>query len=245
MASKTFITTSWDDGHPLDLRVAELLAKFEVSGTFYIPRANEKPTLTECEIRALSAAFEIGAHTLGHQVLTDVSLPRAQAEISGSKSWVENITGVPCRMFCPPQGKYSRQHVLMAEKAGYVGFRSVALLSLDLPQRVGGIVLMPTTIQAHPHDTMVYARNTLKRAALRSIWRFVTHGRSCDWPVLARSLAREATTRGGVFHLWGHSWELQDNNQWERLECILAYLGDLAKSSRTLSNGQLCAEEAP
>lgn len=243
MASKTYITTSWDDGHPLDLRVADLLAKFDLSGTFYIPRANEKPTLTECEIRALSAAYEIGAHTLGHQVLTEVPLARAESEISDSKSWVENVTGANCRMFCPPQGKYGRQHILMAERAGYVGFRSVALLSLDLPQRVGGIMLMPTTIQAHSHDAMAYARNTLKRAALRGIWRFITHGRSRDWPVLARSLACEATTRGGVFHLWGHSWELQDNDQWDRLECTLALLGDLAKNARSLTNGQLCAQE--
>lgn len=29
------ITTSWDDGHPLDLKIAELLDKYGINGTFY------------------------------------------------------------------------------------------------------------------------------------------------------------------------------------------------------------------
>ena len=31
------VTTSWDDGDPSDLRVAELLAARKLPGTFYIP----------------------------------------------------------------------------------------------------------------------------------------------------------------------------------------------------------------
>src|SRR5688500_11915407 len=31
------VTTSWDDGHPLDIRLAEMLARHGVAGTFYVP----------------------------------------------------------------------------------------------------------------------------------------------------------------------------------------------------------------
>ena len=41
MKPSTCITTSWDDGHPLDLRVAELLAKYGLQGTFYVPMTAE------------------------------------------------------------------------------------------------------------------------------------------------------------------------------------------------------------
>jgi hypothetical protein len=34
MKRVAYITTSWDDGHPLDLRVAELLAKYGLKDTF-------------------------------------------------------------------------------------------------------------------------------------------------------------------------------------------------------------------
>lgn len=42
----TYITTSWDDGHPLDLRVAELLSEYHLQGTFYVPIAAEAGTIT-------------------------------------------------------------------------------------------------------------------------------------------------------------------------------------------------------
>ncbi len=45
MKPATFITTSWDDGHPLDFRVAELLSKYGLRGTFYIPMIAENHIL--------------------------------------------------------------------------------------------------------------------------------------------------------------------------------------------------------
>ena len=35
---KTLITTSWDDGNKLDIKVAELLDKYGMKGTFYIAK---------------------------------------------------------------------------------------------------------------------------------------------------------------------------------------------------------------
>jgi peptidoglycan-N-acetylglucosamine deacetylase len=60
------ITTSWDDGHPLDFRIANLLAKHGIPGTFYLPLKNVRPTVSPSEIRELSLSFEIGAHTVNH-----------------------------------------------------------------------------------------------------------------------------------------------------------------------------------
>lgn len=28
---------------------------------------------------------------------------------------------------------------------------------------------------------------------------------------------------GGIWHLWGHSWEIDDNNDWHRLTDVLEY----------------------
>ena len=30
--------------------------------------------------------------------------------------------------------------------------------------------------------------------------------------------------RGGVFHLWGHSWEIENHKDWQRLEAVLKYI---------------------
>jgi len=79
-------TTSWDDGHPLDHRVAALLAKYGLTGTFYVPIETSRQVMTAREIRQLSGSFEIGAHTTHHVVLTDVSAEIAQDEIHNSKA---------------------------------------------------------------------------------------------------------------------------------------------------------------
>ncbi len=234
------ITTSWDDGHPLDLRVAELLAKYGLPGTFYVPRAAENATMTAAQLRELSGAFEIGAHTLHHVVLDDATDEQARQEIAESRSWAQDVTGLPCPMFCPPKGKFSRRHLEMIREAGYGGVRTVELLSLDFPRRNGGLALMPTTVQAHPHGWLAYGRNALRRGALRNLWSLVSLGRSTDWAHRARSLMGRALGRGGVFHLWGHSWELQQTGQWQRLEEVLRFLGQFTSQAAALTNGQIC-----
>ena len=256
MTAATAITTSWDDGHPLDSRVAALLAEFGLRGTFYVPRSAETGTMTAAQVRELSGTFEIGAHTLHHIDLTGATDQRARQEIVVSKAWIEDTTGLPCSMFCPPMGKYSFRHLDLIGQAGFMGVRSVELLSLDFPRlhpltqpsppaageedRVRGLWVLPTTIQAHPHGLAAYARNLMRRLACRNLWLYICHGRSTSWPQLVRSLFFQALKRGGVFHLWGHSWELEETGQWQRLKEVLRFLSELTSQAVALSNSQVC-----
>jgi len=80
---------------------------------------------------------------------------------------------------------------------------------------------MPTTLQAYPHPLLAFAKNAIKRAAYGNLWRFVVHGGSTEWPELAQSLLGHALRRGGVFHLWGHSWEIETANMWGQLNTFL------------------------
>lgn len=236
----TWVTTSWDDGHPLDLRLAELLVRHGLRGTFYVPKVAKRGTMSAAQLRELSGSFEIGAHTLGHPVLTQTADADAWQEIAGSKRWVEDVTGAPCLMFCPPEGKYGIRHLKMASDAGYLGVRTVELASLRLPNWRYGVLVLPTTIQAYPHRSAVFVRNALKRAAAENLWRYVVRGRSPEWPVAAQAYFREALQRGGAFHLFGHSWELDSPAQWRRLEDVLRMLGEHADEAPSFSNGQLC-----
>ena len=240
MRPRTYVTTSWDDGHPLDLHVADLLTKYGVHGTFYAPMRAQNGTMTAAQIRELARGFEIGAHTLDHVVLTRADEHQARQQIEGSKSWLEDSTGLPCLMFCPPEGKYSHRHVTMVRRAGYLGLRSVELASLDYPRPRAGLMLMPTSVQAYPHSAVVFYKNAVKRAGFGNLWRYIVDGRSTDWPGLAGSLLRRAVDDGGVFHLWGHSWELEQTGQWQRLDAVLRMMSGLARNADHLTNGQIC-----
>ena len=79
------ITTSWDDGHVLDARLAALLKKYNLPATFYIAPKNrefsQSELLSRKEIKALAKDFEIGSHTMTHPVLTTLSDKEIEKEL--------------------------------------------------------------------------------------------------------------------------------------------------------------------
>jgi peptidoglycan/xylan/chitin deacetylase (PgdA/CDA1 family) len=236
----TCFTTSWDDGHPLDLRIAELLARYGLTGTFYLPMESGRETMAPTAIRQISSLFEVGAHTLHHVNLSAVSDTRAREEIMESKAWIEYVTGKRCAMFCFPKGHFRRSHLRFVKEAGYAGARTVELLSVDFPQPKAGISLMPTTIQAFPHTGLAYARNLAKRFAFGNLRSYVLHGRSTDWLRLVESFQMLSLRKGGVFHLWGHSWEIEKQAQWRRLEEALRFMSQFTQEAPCLTNIEVC-----
>ena len=60
---KAIVTTSWDDGHPLDLRMADLLARYGMTGAFYVPLLyRSRPVMEKSQIIAtMDRGMEIGS----------------------------------------------------------------------------------------------------------------------------------------------------------------------------------------
>ena len=232
------LTTSWDDGHPLDFRIADLLSKYGLTGTFYIPRHCQTPTMSEDQVRELSRYFEIGAHTMHHVFLDSCGEETARQEICDSKAWVEEMSGKPCSMFCPPGGKFNQRRLMQIRAAGFSAVRTVEMISVAKPTLRDGLLVMPTSLQAHPHTPAVYLRNVLKRRG-RNLWLYIANGREPNWANLAERLLRTALARDGVFHLWGHSWEIEESKQWERLEDVLKMMSELRKEAACVTNSQV------
>jgi peptidoglycan/xylan/chitin deacetylase (PgdA/CDA1 family) len=218
-----YITTSWDDGHPLDLRLAELLQKYDLPATFYIPLENKQPLLTPWQVRELSAEFEIGAHTVHHCDLLTMPDHITRREITDCKSKLEQICGHPCTAFCFPKGHFRRNHVRTVREAGYQTARTVELMSLEMPRMQGGVAMMPTTVQAGPAGFSRVARNSFKRLRPMNLLRHVRYAKS-DWVATAEAVLEHVLNRGGVFHFWGHSWEIDQMGQWQNLERVFAML---------------------
>jgi hypothetical protein len=128
----------------------------------------------------------------------------------------------------------------MVEHAGYHAIRTVELMSLEWPRPRGALLSMPTSVQAWPHDARSYIQNAVKRGAVRNLWRYIVNRRSHDWLALSRALLTETLRRGGVFHLWAHSWEIEDSGAWGRLEELMRLLKDIAEQAPALTNGEIC-----
>lgn len=239
MRLNSFITTSWDDGNPLDLRVADLLARYGLAGTFYVPRRSEHGVMEAGQIRHLGAAFELGGHTIDHLALTELPDAEARRQITDCKVWIEDVAQRPCTMFCPPRGHFASRHLPMIRDAGFVGMRTVELLSIDMPHWHGGLAVLPTTVQAHSHGRIAYARNITRRLAARNAWFYFAAGGCRAWDKLAEGFAQLVVRSGGVFHLWGHSWEIHRHSQWAQLEELLGMLASLADTVAVVSNSQI------
>lgn len=234
------ITTSWDDGHPMDLRVADLLARHGLSGTFYIPCETGHEVLSARQVRDLAKRFEIGAHTVHHVELTTIPDSAARVEILESKRRLEGTTGTRCKTFCFPRGRFAKRHLKMLSDAGFCGVRTVELLSLDCPKIVDGVAMIPTTVQVYPHAAAAYWRNCARRLRLANLGHVLRIGRHRDWEATAILTLERARERGGVFHLWGHSWEIDDSQQWEPLNRVLALMGQMARGMTCLTNSEVC-----
>ncbi len=233
------LTTSWDDGHPLDLKIADLLAKYGLPGTFYVPRNPQRQRLAEGEIRELSQGFEIGAHTLSHRTLPSLSAAEVDMELEGSKAWVEELTGQACRIFAFPLGKFARRHLLALRRAGFGGCRTAELLSLAAPTEIDGLRILPTTLQAYPHAFAAYARNVFRRLALGNlIMLFRCTG---SWTSSLQLILELWRRHGGVLHLWGHSYEIEETGGWPQLQEAFAMLHEARRHCELMPNGALCA----
>jgi peptidoglycan/xylan/chitin deacetylase (PgdA/CDA1 family) len=63
--------------------------------------------------------IEIASHTVDHANLSKASLYWAQAQLTSSKRWLENLTGHSIVDFAYPSGKYSATAIAALETTGY------------------------------------------------------------------------------------------------------------------------------
>lgn len=231
------LTISVDDGHPSDLRVAEMLAAMGLTATFYIPRQNpERQVITSGQMRELAKRFEVGSHTMNHLELTRLPPHSAWHEIHNSKRWVEDTVSYPSIAFCYPRGKHNRRIASMARDAGFCGARTVTLNRIDAPRdpfRWG------VSTQAYSHSLMVQLRHGLREANIAGLWQYGRLFRfTWSWDEHFRLALDRVEAQGGIAHLFLHGWEIEERDDWARLHSVLC---DAASRARLtcITNGEL------
>lgn len=218
-----FVTTSWDDGYFLDLKIAELLLKYDLQGTFYISFVNEKyKTMGKNEIRSIAKNFEVGGYTLNHVSLTTVSLDKAKEEIFGCKERLQDMIDAEVVMFCYPQGLYNINIANIVREAGFIGARTAERFQIELFRNP---YLMPTTVHVFPHSLIINIGHLLHRGNISGMVKYIFKNKiSSNIVTLATQFFEYVFQNGGVWHLWGHSWEIEERDLWENLEQILEFV---------------------
>jgi peptidoglycan-N-acetylglucosamine deacetylase len=234
------VTTSWDDGDRLDLKLAELLARKGLAATLYIATGElgKASTLSASDLRELAkAGFEIGAHTVTHPVLTDIDGDSVTREVAESKQTLETVLGREVSSFAYPKGRYNSEVVDRVREAGYRCARGLRMLSMSYDFDP---LEMPVTVQAFPHRWTGYARNLIRRGELAALAKSsVQIGITRNWVQLGKELFDRALREGGAWHLLGHSWETEKLDRWSELTEMIDYVSG-RPGVRYLTNGELC-----
>jgi len=230
---------SIDDGHPSDIKVAELLSKHGLHGTFFIPIKNRegREVLAPPLIREIGQQFEIGSHTYDHCYLNRVDMSEAQYQVSEGKYRLEAMLGRQVTGFCYPGGKYRQAHVAMVQANGFQYARTTMNLCFESGQLP---FEMPTTCQFYPHPRSVYLRNFAKagnwsrrHAGLRLV---LLHS---NWIERLYALFDHACQHEGVFHLWGHTKDIEILDAWPELDRFLAHAASRTAPQERMTNEQL------
>jgi peptidoglycan-N-acetylglucosamine deacetylase len=231
-----FLTISIDDGHVTDLRTADLLTKYGLQATFYIPAKNpERPVMPTAQIRELARSFEIGAHTVNHVSLK--SLPEAQAweEISGSKQWLEDTIGTPAVSFCYPMGKFNASTPGLVKNAGFQGARTCFFNLHNFPRNP---YLWGVSTHAYSHSKAIQLRHAALEGNFLGMLNFMrAYNARTDWREQFLQGLDHIEQHGGIAHLYLHSWEIDELGQWDRLEDVFARISK--RSLTKLTNGAL------
>ncbi len=238
--SSVFVTTSWDDGHVQDIKVAELLRRYGIAGTFYVApwdhEFDRHERMDDKQIAALAKNFEIGAHTMTHPRLPQLEDATAYQEMAESRDYLQRVTRQAVTSFCYPGGAYRRQHRAMAARLGFTYARSIRRFWFGRPDDA---LAAATSVHAYRHWSDGW--RILRFARFNPV-RFVRY--QWSWDALAIAMFEQTKARGGVFHLWGHSWEIDRNGDWERLEHVLSHLSG-QKQVEYVENKALAPSKQP
>jgi len=214
-------TTSWDDGYPLDYKLALLLKKYHIRGTFYIPLKNrERPVMTNKSLLKISRmGFEIGSHTLTHPMLTKLNQSKLIYEIQQNKKELERIIKKPVVSFCYPKGKFNKNVASLLKNSGHNLARTTSLFHTDPKFNP---FFMPTTVHFSNRSYSSYFKQELKQGLREldfvGLYNWLSYGLNKNPLKLSLEILNGLSKKGGYFHLWGHSWEIEQQNLWGDLE---------------------------
>ena len=196
-------TLSYDDGPVWDKQLIEIMKKYGVKGTFNLNshRFNfnaenfEDIKLEQRELY-LGSGNEVAIHTMGHFNLPGIDRGFAVRSIIRDRELLEEMFGVIIKGMAYPYGTYSDEVVEMCRLCGVDYSRTtVSTENFKLTQ---DWLRMPATCHHDNPRLMELADKFINTPPLSENWR---QGPS-------------------VFYGWGHSYEFNNNQNWDRIEAL-------------------------
>ncbi|MBN1546971.1 MAG: polysaccharide deacetylase family protein [Syntrophaceae bacterium] len=195
------IIQTWDDGPVSDIRLTEILRRYQARATFcltpglyqenrsfgWVHEDREVWRLSFHELTTVYGGFEICSHSMTHPYLTDLSTEQLNWELQTSRRILEETFQKPVTGFCYPFNAYNDVVKDAVRRAGYRWARG------NRPQ---DRVYPPADPLEFTPCCHFLDRDFWKKYDLQK-------------------------NRNDVFFFWGHSYELLDDAMWTNFEDMI------------------------
>ena len=197
------LTLSYDDGVQADKRLIAILNKHGIKATFNVNTglAGQGDRIPMSEWKELYAGHELAVHGQKHLSLIDVPTAIALNDVLEDRKSLEKLLEKPVTGMAYAYGTFNDEVVQMLKECGIDYSRTVISTGrFDVPK---DWLRLPAT--CHHNDTRLneLAKTFAELSANGPYWR--------NHPKL--------------FYLWGHSYEFNNNDNWQVIEDFAAYMG--------------------
>lgn len=204
------LTLSYDDGVAQDIRLIEIMSKYGIKGTFNINTGliakedaiDGKGRMSKRQILDLypKSGNEVAVHALSHPHLEDMAPELVTAEVLRDRAEIEKIFGTITRGMAYPFGTYNDEVVNCLKACGIVYSRTVESTEwFDIPK---DWLRLPAT--CHHNNPRLFE--------LADKFLSIPRREGCD--------------ASWLFYLWGHSYEFDNDNNWDVIEKFAQKMGN-------------------
>ena len=201
------LTLSYDDGQVFDKRLIEIMSKHGIKGTFNLnSNAYDNPDFPIkaselCEIY-LDSGNEIAVHGVDHLSLAITDPGEATHSIACDRENLEAITGRIIKGMAYANGSYNDDVCAMLKACGIKYSRTtVSTEKFDMPT---DWLKLPATCHHNNPRLMELAHRFIEEPPYRYF----------------------PNRKLKLFYLWGHSYEFNNNNNWNIIEEFCEYIGN-------------------
>lgn len=191
------LTMSYDDGRDADRRLVEIFNKYGIRGSFHLNSGllGKDGYVTAEEVPSLYSGHEVSSHTVTHPHLDRIAGANAVKEVLDDRMNLEKYSGSLVRGMSYPFGTYNDSVLAILKQCGMKYSRTVAA----------------TASFDFPNDFLQWHPTCHHRNALECAEKFIYN---FDFP-----------WRIPLFYVWGHSYEFNNDNNWQSIEEFCKRMG--------------------
>ncbi len=195
------LTMSYDDGRSFDRRLVEIFNKYGIKGTFHLNSGLMEMDdqagyrVQLDEIKELYKGHEVSSHTMYHPTIERCPLDQVVQQVIEDRKILEKAVGYPVRGMSYPNGSVNEDIVKLLPACG-----------IEYCRVVGNT------------DDFAFPDNYL-------LWKSTCHHNHNLMENAKRFAELHKTQYLYLMYVWGHSYEFDNNDNWDHIENFCRYIG--------------------